>query len=106
MINNFTEDLLEEPVSTVVLQGAEPAVFHCSGTGYDDSWFVDGLPSISVNLTGRGLLSDSSVSSDGIVQSSLTVPATQVNNGSRIKCVIHNTSTSESSVATLTILPG
>ena len=83
------------------------AQFHCAGTGIVIRWKVDGLVSTNPNVTSRGITTDDVSSSSGTVQSTLTVPATIVNNGTTVRCVVLSLSGSAfSNNSTLTVLPG
>ena len=94
---------IKAPVSVSALVG-ENALFHCNGSGFTVLWLVDGLPSMSSGNIARGI-SDYTESS-GIVQSTLTVPATLVNNGTTctVQCVIYPGEVTSNN-ATLTVLP-
>ena len=84
------------------------AQFHCAGTGNYLVWEVDGLQDGHVNISARGITSDSTTSS-GTVQSTLTVPATSENNGTTVRCAISVSLFSTpaiSNYSTLTVLPG
>ena len=81
----------------------EEALFHCTGTGATIVWIVDGLQGNEASVIQRGI-SSILVSSSGTVQSTLTVPATLVNNGTTVQCVIYPSSVISNN-ATLTILP-
>ena len=102
----FFPVIKEGPVSVSVLIGTD-AQFHCAGTGIIIWWEVDGLASIDPNITIRGITTVVS-SSSGTVKSSLTVPATSVNNGTTVRCRIFSLSggSTFSNYANLTILPG
>ena len=73
--------------------------FHCAGTGNYLVWEMDGLQA-------RG---DTTIGS-GTVQSTFTVQATSVNNGTTVRCVISESlqfsAPAISNNATLTVLPG
>ena len=94
--------LTESPVSLSVLVG-ENALFHCNGSGFTVLWIVDGLQENSVFIIQRGI-SSVLVSFSGTVQSTLTVPATLVNNGTTVQCVIYPGEVTSNN-ATLTVLP-
>ena len=88
----------------------ENALFHCTGSGGTNirvEWLVDGLLATDYSISDRGI-SDKTVSSSGTVQSTLTVPATSVNNGTTVQCrvVSLNGGFAISNNATLTVLPG
>ena len=89
--------------------GGTNALFHCAGSGVSIIWIVDGLLSNDQSIVDRGI-SDNTVSSSGTVQSTLTVPATQENNGTTVQCVISSALIGGiqvvSNSSTLTILPG
>ena len=92
-------------MSVSVLVGTD-GQFHCAGTGIIITWEVDGLASIDPNITSRGITTVVS-SSSGTVQSTLTVPATSVNNGTTVRCRLFSLSGSTfSNNSTLTVLPG
>ena len=97
--------LTEGPVSVSALVG-ENALFHCNGSGFFISWIVDELPHDDPDIVARGI-SDNTVSLSGTVQSTLTVPATPVNNGTTVQCrVLSLSGFAISNNATLTVLPG
>ena len=101
----FTVIITKGPVSVTVMVGAN-AQFHCAGTGVVITWEVDGLISSNPVISSRGIASVLS-SSSGTVQSTLTVPATSVNNGTTVRCRLFSSSTSIfSNNSTLTVLPG
>ena len=79
----------EGPVSVTTLEGIN-ALFHCTGSGDNIAWRVDGLPHEDQNITKRGITAHT-VQSSGTVQSALTVPATSVNNGTTVRCFIGST---------------
>ena len=81
----------------------ENALFHCNGSGNVVAWIVDGLYSTEALIKQRGISSVSS-STSGTVQSTLTVPATLVNNGTTVQCVIYPGEVTSNN-ATLTVLP-
>ena len=84
----------------------ENALFCCTGSGITIVWIVDGLQGNEASVVQRGI-SSVLLSSSGTVQSTLTVPATSVNNGTTVQCVIFSLSGSvTSNNATLTVLPG
>ena len=93
----------EGPVSVSALVG-ENALFRCNGSGASIEWVVDGSLATDISITDRGI-TDSTVSSSGTVQSTLAVPATLVNNGTTVQCVIYPGEVT-SNTATLTVLPG
>ena len=63
----------------------ENAQFHCSGSGYIIAWLVDGCLATDPMIEERGITPDT-ITSSGTVQSTLTVPATLVNNGTAVQC--------------------
>ena len=84
------------------------AQFHCAGTGNYLVWIVDGLSLNHVNISSRGITA-STMSSSGTVQSTLTVPATSVNNGTTVQCGVSLLAFSTPAISnycTLTVLPG
>ena len=89
-------------MSVSILIG-ENALFHCNGSGIIIVWVVDGLHEYSASIIQRGI-SSVLVSSSGTVQSTLTVPATLVNNGTTVQCVLYPDAVI-SNTATLTVLP-
>ena len=100
-----TAAITEGPVSVTALVGTN-AQFHCAGTGNYLVWEVDGLQ--ADHSKARGITSDTTTSS-GTVQSTLTVPATPVNNGTTVRCAISVSLFSIpviSNYSTLTVLPG
>ena len=86
----------------------ENAMFHCAGSGLTVLWIVDGLLATDTNITNRGITRNTVTSSSSVtVQSTLTVPATSVNNGTTVQCRVLSLSGSvTSNNATLTVLPG
>ena len=93
---------------SVTTLGGMNALLHCNGSGTVLAWEVDGLPHNGQTITNRGI-TERTVSSSGTVQSTLTVPATSVNNGTTVRCYIGPSLFSLSVVgnySTLTILPG
>ena len=58
----------------------ENVLFHCNGSGITIVWIVDGSLATDTSITDRGITQDT-VTSSGTIQSTLTVPATSVNNG-------------------------
>ena len=84
------------------------AQFHCAGTGNYLVWEVDGLQTDHPDILARGITAATNTSS-GTVQSTLTVPATSVNNGTTVRCAISVSAFSApvvSNYSTLTVLPG
>ena len=99
--------ITEAPVSVTALVGTN-AQFHCAGTGNYLVWEVDGLQADHSNISARGITSDTTTES-GTVQSTLTVPATSVNNGTTVRCGISVSLFSTpaiSNYSNLTVLPG
>ena len=82
----------------------ENALFHCNGSGVTIVWIVDKLNGNEASVLQRGIHS-TLVSSSGTVQSTLTVPATSVNNGTTVQCVLYPGEVISNN-ATLTVLPG
>ena len=83
----------------------ENALFHCNGSGITIIWRVDGLQANDAFIIQRGI-SSVLIPSSGTVQSTLTVPATPVNNGTTVQCIVFSLSGSvTSNNATLTVLP-
>ena len=99
--------LINGPVSVSALIG-ENAVFHCNGSGITIQWIADGVYVTDTNpvIVDRGIISIVTVAL-GIVESTLTVPATPVNNGTTVQCIVLSLSGSvTSNNATLNVLPG
>ena len=96
--------LTEGPVSVSALVG-ENALFHCIGSGIFAIWKVDGLSHQNPSIINRGITQHTVSTSSGTVQSTLTVPATLVNNGTTVQCVIYPGEVTSNN-ATLTVLPG
>ena len=99
--------ITEAPVSVTALIGTN-AQFHCAGTGNYLVWEVDGLQTDHSSISARGITSDTTTDS-GTVQSTLTVPATSMNNGTTVRCAIGVSAFSTpvaSNYSILTILPG
>ena len=82
----------------------ENALFHCTGSGLTIAWIVDGSLATDSIIVDRGITQDTMTSS-GTVQSTLTVPATSVNNGTTVQCVLYPGEVISNN-ATLTVLPG
>ena len=84
----------------------ENALFHCNGSGNIVLWIVDGLNENELSIKNLGISSTSAVSiSSGTVQSTLTIPATSVNNGTTVQCVLYPGEVTSNN-ATLTVLSG
>ena len=101
----FKLDITEGPVSVTALIGTN-AQFHCAGTGNNLVWEVDGLQTDHSSISARGITSDTTTDS-GTVQSTLTVPATSVNNGTIVQCGVKKSLFSTpviSNYSTLTVL--
>ena len=81
----------------------EDALFHCNGSGTILAWIVDGLQENQPSIIQRGI-SSVLIASSGTLQSTLTVPATLVNNGTTVQCVIYPGEVTSNN-ATLTVLP-
>ena len=73
-------------MSVTTLPGGTNALFHCNGSGTVLAWTVDGLPLNHQNIVDREITEHTITSSSGTVQSTLTVPATSVNNGTTVRC--------------------
>ena len=84
----------------------QPALFHCNGSGIIIQWIADGVYVTDTNpvILDRGIVVSQSFSS-GTVESTLTVPATLVNNGTTVQCVVFPGSVTSNN-ATLTVLSG
>ena len=83
----------------------ENALFHCNGSGFIIAWTVDGSLATDSIILERGITVNTT-SSSGTVQSTLTVPATLVNNGTTVQCILISLSGfAVSNNATLTVLP-
>ena len=90
-------------MSVSVLVG-ENALFHCNGSGVTIVWIVDGSLATDSVIVERGI-TDTSMTSSGTVQSTLTVPATLVNNGTTVQCrLISLSGFAVSNNANLTVL--
>ena len=94
--------IVNHPVSLIVLPGMD-AHFYCSGIGEIVIWEVDGLPQNNAEIKGRGIRAVTNTSS-GTVQSTLTVPATSVNNGTIVRCGIRTSLTSITVVSNYSML--
>ena len=95
----------EGPVSVTTLEGLN-AQLHCAGNGSILVWEVDGLLQNHQSIVDRGITDNTVSPSSGTVQSTLTVPATLVNNGTTVQCIVLSLSGSvTSNNATLTVLP-
>ena len=90
-------------VSALVGQNA---LFHCNGSGVVIQWIANGVYVTETDpvIVDRGISSTSAILS-GTIQSTLTVPATSVNNGITVQCVLYPGSVTSNN-ATLTVLPG
>ena len=87
------------------------ALFHCSGSGQTTiAWRVDGSLATDSGIMDQGVSANIVAStSSGTVQSTLTVPATSVNNGTTVQCILASLISGEyntSNNATLTVIPG
>ena len=82
----------------------ENALFHCNGSGFTIAWIVDGSLATDSVISDRGITPDTPTTSSGTVMSTLTVPATLVNNGTTVQCVIYPGEVTSNN-ATLTVLP-
>ena len=83
----------------------ENALFHCNGSGFIIAWIVDGSLATDSVILDRGI-TDTSMTSSGTVQSTLTVPATLVNNGTTVQCrVVSLSGFAINNNASLTVLP-
>ena len=65
----------------------ENALFHCNGSGFTIAWIVDGYLASDPIIVDRGI-TDTPMTLSGTVQSTLTVPATLVNNGTTVRCFL------------------
>ena len=85
----------------------ENALFHCNGSGVVIQWIADGVYVTKTDpvIVDRGISLISAVTSSGTIQSTLTVPATSVNNGTTVQCVLYPGEVTSNN-ATLTVLPG
>ena len=103
----FPLELTQGPVSVSVL-GGENTLFHCNSSGAAVQWVADEVHVTDTCtdpvIVDRGITA-SVAESSGTVQSTLTVPATLVNNGTTVQCVIYPGEVT-SNTATLTVLPG
>ena len=85
----------------------ENALFHCNGSGIFVIWKVDGLSHQNPSIINRGITQHTVSPSSGTVQSTLTVPATQVNNGTTVQCVLYpGEVTSNNATLTVLLIPG
>ena len=87
----------------------ENALFHCNGSGFALAWTVDGISHNDPEIVARGISANIiTVTPSGTIQSTLTVPATSVNNGTTVECrvVSFDDGVAISNNATLTVLPG
>ena len=82
----------------------ENALFHCNGSGIFAIWKVDGLSNQNPSIINRGITQHTVSTSSGTVLSTLTVPATLVNNDTTVQCVIYPGEVTSNN-ATLTVLP-
>ena len=81
---------------TVILEPPEPvnatlnttAVFHCIATGRLSVWFVDDHQRDTPEALARGIIVVSSRDPDGIINSTLTIPATMDNDNITIYCEV------------------
>ena len=97
---------LTGPVSVSVLVG-ENALFYCNGSGVVIQWVADGIYVTDTDpvIVARGISATTSAMSSGKIQSILTVPATSVNNGTTVHCILFPGSVTSSN-ATLIVLHG
>ena len=86
------------------------ALFHCNGTGSIIIWVADGYTLEHPTIKQRRITAVTISPSLGTVQSTLTVPATSVNNGTTVRCAISasvsSVPTAVSNYSSLTVLPG
>ena len=84
--------------------GGENVLFHCNGVAVQE--IADEVHVTDTNpvIVDRGITA-SVAESSGTVQSTLTVPATLVNNGTTVQCVLYPGEVTSNN-ATLTVLPG
>ena len=82
---------------------------HCAAIGADIIvWKVDDLFPTDIRITDRAIFHTTlltPVTASGMVQSSLTVPATIENNGTTVRCVLYPGEVT-SNTAILTVLSG
>ena len=84
----------------------ENALFHCAAdTGAAIVWIVDGFYATDPIIENRKISKNVVTLSSGAIQSTLTVPATQENNGTTVQCVIYPGEVTSNN-ATLSVLPG
>ena len=86
----------------------ENALFHCNGSGITIAWIVDGSLATDSAIVDQGITQHIIASSADAVQSTLTVPATLVNNGTTVQCIVVSLlgGLNYSNNATLIVLPG
>ena len=92
----------------MIAPGGTFGAFRCAGMGSSLVWKVDGQLLHHLPNQNRRII-EATTSSSGTVQSSLTVPATSVNNGTTVQCGVRPSFSSPlvfSSNSTLTVLPG
>ena len=85
--------------------GNETAVFNCTGNGSNIVWFVDGQSTNAVVIQQRGVKAAQAQFNGNVVYSSLTIPKTESNNGTEVKCLVidYDFSTTVSAPVILTL---
>ena len=85
----------------------ENALFHCTGTGVLIQWIADGIYVTDTDsvIVARGISARTFPISSDTIQSTLTVPATSVNNGTTVHCILFPGSLTSNN-ATLIVLHG
>ena len=95
MFCSVAHDDIHSGLPTVFLVAPEPvnatlntiAVFHCIATGRSLQWFVDGDRGFTPQAMARGVeVTDNT--EDGIINSTLTIPATMDNENITIYCEV------------------
>ena len=81
------------------------AVFNCTGNGSNIFWLVDGQSTNAVVIQQRGVKAAQVQLIGSLVYSSLTIPKTESNNGTEMKCLVigYDSSTAVSAPVILTL---
>lgn len=101
----FHSEIIEAPTALTVALNST-ATFHCKAIAeLFVRWEIDGLPESTNSIVERGIAVVSSPPDPitGVQHSTLTIPATPVNNGTRIQCLAIDTVVITSAEVTLQI---
>ena len=85
--------------------GNETAVFNCTENASNIFWLVDGQSTNAVVIQQRGVKAAQSRLNGNLIYSSLTIPKTENNNGTEVKCLVigYDSSTTISAPVILTL---